>query len=160
MDTDITINESDKVGFTNKVNSTDKVGRTDRVGITDRVGFTDDVNGKTNRVWFTDSIGHNQSTLTNDNSIGDSDSIGNVGNMANTRSVNQMPEWKHRSVPNAPLVLPHAFPRFLHQIWWQGVDKIPNHYESLRASWLEHHPRWLYRYSFPENIFETVTNDI
>jgi mannosyltransferase OCH1-like enzyme len=36
-------------------------------------------------------------------------------------------------------------PKYIHQIWLQGVNTLPNRYEPIRSSWLEHHPTWYYR---------------
>src|SRR5689334_18765732 len=35
--------------------------------------------------------------------------------------------------------------RIIHQIWLQGISDIPVSFESLRASWIKHHPDWYYR---------------
>ena len=34
------------------------------------------------------------------------------------------------------------FPKIIHQIWWQGRDKIPCKFNPLILSWKQHHPKW------------------
>lgn len=33
-------------------------------------------------------------------------------------------------------------PRIIHQIWWQGQDKIPENLKKSHNSWKLHHPNW------------------
>ncbi|AWK15522.1 glycosyltransferase (plasmid) [Candidatus Fukatsuia symbiotica] len=35
-----------------------------------------------------------------------------------------------------------SIPRMLHQIWYQGSDKVPAKYCRYRASWQRYHPDW------------------
>ena len=33
-------------------------------------------------------------------------------------------------------------PKVIHQIWWQGINKIPDKYQSFRQSWIDNHKGW------------------
>ncbi|NBI50344.1 MULTISPECIES: glycosyltransferase family 32 protein [Burkholderia] len=36
-------------------------------------------------------------------------------------------------------------PTILHQIWYQGEDRLPRRYQHYRGSWRQHHPGWTLR---------------
>ena len=40
----------------------------------------------------------------------------------------------------------NKIPRIIHQIWWQGMDKLPKKYQRFKESWVEHHPGWKIMY--------------
>ncbi len=52
-----------------------------------------------------------------------------------------------------------SIPRFIHQVWLQGSDKIPSKYEKIRYSWLEMHPKWYYRLWGERQLFELLKNN-
>ena len=44
-------------------------------------------------------------------------------------------------------------PKIIHQIWWQGIDKLPDKYVKYSNSWVKYHPYWTITYWDKNNIF-------
>ena len=38
-----------------------------------------------------------------------------------------------------------SIPKIIHQIWWQGKDKLPKRYKDFRKSWLNNHKLWVFK---------------
>lgn len=36
----------------------------------------------------------------------------------------------------------NKIPKIIHQIWWQGLDKLPKKYHNFKKSWIINHPGW------------------
>ena len=55
-------------------------------------------------------------------------------------------------------------PKIIHQIWWQGIDKLPNKYRIYRNSWIKNHPNWNIivwdQKSFEDLLFNKVKNNL
>jgi mannosyltransferase OCH1-like enzyme len=34
---------------------------------------------------------------------------------------------------------------YIHQIWFQGSDRVPQNFDVCRTSWIDNHPNWYYR---------------
>jgi hypothetical protein len=39
-----------------------------------------------------------------------------------------------------------VIPRIIHQIWWQGVEKLPAQYQRYRQGWMRLHPDWRFEF--------------
>lgn len=49
--------------------------------------------------------------------------------------------------------------KFIHQIWLQGISKIPKKYESIRVTWIEKHPDWYYRMWDISSLYSLLKNE-
>lgn len=47
-------------------------------------------------------------------------------------------------------------PKKIHQIWWQGEEKIPKKFKKWQLSWKKFHPNWEYNLWSNENMYEFV----
>ena len=37
-----------------------------------------------------------------------------------------------------------GIPKIIHQIWFQGEDKLPDKHRSYKKTWIKHNPNWKY----------------
>jgi mannosyltransferase OCH1-like enzyme len=49
-----------------------------------------------------------------------------------------------------------SIPKIIHQIWWQGMDKLPEKYHSFKESWINHHPGWKIMYWDKTKIYDLI----
>lgn len=47
-------------------------------------------------------------------------------------------------------------PKIIHQIWWQGIDKLPDKYAKYSKSWVKYHPYWTITYWDKNNIYKLI----
>lgn len=47
-------------------------------------------------------------------------------------------------------------PKIIHQIWWQGLDKLPKKYHNFRETWINKHPGWKIIYWNKINIYQLI----
>ena len=50
----------------------------------------------------------------------------------------------------------NKIPRIIHQIWWQGMDKLPEKYKRFNESWINHHPDWKIMYWDKNKIYDLI----
>ena len=50
----------------------------------------------------------------------------------------------------------NKIPKIIHQIWWQGMNQLPNKYHNFRKSWIDLHPNWKIIYWDKKKIYSLI----